>query len=94
MRLDQFDKLDQNIKEIVDYVFKLKVENNRLKTEIDTLKKQHKSNSETGIENLVYKDETNDATDLLPQDKEKIVVSQLDNILGKLKNLSTGVEFK
>ncbi len=94
MRLDQFDKLDQNIKEIVDYVFKLKVENNRLKTEIDTLKKQQKSNSETGIENLVYKDETNDATDLLPQDKEKIVVSQLDNILGKLKNLSTGVEFK
>ena len=94
MRLDQFDKLELNIKEIVDYVFKLKVENHRLKTEIDNLKKQHKSASEKGIENLVYKDEINDATESFPTDKEKIVVSQLDNILNKLKNLSTGVEFK
>lgn len=94
MKLDQFDKLEQNIKEIVDYVFKLKVENYKLKQEIDIIKKKHTSTSEKGLEELVDKDEINDTAESFSTDKEKIVVSQLDNILNKLKNLSTGVEFK
>ena len=94
MQLDQFDKLEQNTKEIVDYVFKLKVENYKLKQEIDIIKKKQTSTSEKGLEELVNKDEINDTAESFSTDKGKIVVSQLDNILNKLKNLSTGVEFK
>ena len=37
MSLDQFDKLEQNIKKSIKYIFDLKLENNKLEKEVELI---------------------------------------------------------
>ncbi|MFC2088340.1 hypothetical protein ACFLSX_01975 [Calditrichota bacterium] len=94
MQLDQFDKLEQNIKKIVDFVFKLKIENHKLKNEVESLQKQLENFSDENIQYLNKKEEIEQGKESFPIERKEYVVSQLDKILQNLKNLSTGVEFK
>jgi len=94
MRLDQFDKLDHNIRNVVDYIFNLKIENRQLKKEVEKLQTKLNEISEKGIDSLGNKNEIYSRGDSLTDNKKEEAVSQLDKVLDKMKNLSKGVEFK
>ena len=89
MRLDQFDKLDQNIKKVVDYIFELKIENHKLKNEVESLKKQLGNSIEKGIEdldkkkiqNIIDKMFTNVPSGLGSKAKVRLNRKQLDDVL-------------
>jgi predicted RNase H-like nuclease (RuvC/YqgF family) len=93
MRLDQYDKLEQNIKKSVKYILDLKSENIRLKKEVEQLRKQLDNTSERGIKKLNNRNIENTVRDTFPKEKTETIVSQLDEVLKKMKNFTTGVEF-
>ena len=93
IKLDQFDKLEQNVKKSVKYVIDLKTENNRLKKEVEQLKKQLEITSERGIKKLNSRNIDNTVRDSFPNEKKEKIVSQLDEVIKKMRNFTTGVEF-
>jgi hypothetical protein len=92
IRLDQFDKLEQNVKKSVKYVIDLKTENIRLKKEVEQLKKQLEIRSERGIKKLNSRNIDITVRDTFPKEKTEKIVSQLDEVIKKMKNFTTGVE--
>lgn len=94
MQLEQFDKLEQNVKNIVDFVFKIKIENHKLKNEIASLKKQLENISNEEIKYETEKEEIENWENSFPSEKRDFAVSRLDKVLKSLKNLSKGVELK
>lgn len=92
MQLDQFDKLERNIKNSVKYIFDLKTENNRLKKEVEKLKEQIETTSERGKTKPNNHSENNER-EMFPKAKTERLVSQLDEVIKKMKNFTTGVEF-
>ena len=93
MRLEQFDKLEQNVKKSVKYILDLKKENIQLKKEVELLKKQLETTSERGIKKLNNRNIENTVRDTFPKEKTETLVSQLDEVIKKMKNFTTGVEF-
>ena len=93
MSLDQFDKLEQNIKKSIKYIFDLKLENNKLKKEVELLKKQLETTAERGIKKLNNRNIKNTVRETFPKDKSEAIASQLDEVLKKMRNFTTGVEF-
>lgn len=93
MRLDQFDKLDQNINKTIKFILDLKIENNRLKKEVALLKKQLETTSERGIKESNSRQENRLVTETFPGEKSETLVSQLDEVIKKMKSFTTGVEF-
>ena len=92
MRLDQYDKLEQTIKKSIKYIFDLKTENNRLRKEVEKLNQQIETTSERGIKKVNNKSEII-VGDKFPEQKTEALVSQLDEVIKKMKNFATGVEF-
>ena len=93
MRLDQYDKLEQNIKKSVKHILDLKTENNQLRKEVELLKKQLETTSERGIKKLNNRNIENTVREAFPKEKTDTLVSQLDEVIKKMKNFTTGVEF-
>ena len=93
MNLEQFDKLEQNIKKSVKYILDLKAENNKLKKEVESLKNQLETTSERGIKKLNNKNTKNTVRETFPKDKTYTIASQLDEVLKKMRSFTTGVEF-
>ena len=93
MRLDQYDKLEQNIRKSVKYILDLKSENNKLKKEVVKLKQQIETTSERGIKKLNNRSNGSTARAKFPDEKTETIVSQLDEVIKKMKNFTTGVEF-
>ena len=93
MRLEQFDKLEQNVKKSVKYILDLIKENIQLKKEVELLKKQLETTSERGIKKLNNRNIENTVRDTFPKEKTETLVSQLDEVIKKMKNFTTGVEF-
>ena len=52
MHFEQYDKLEQNVKKSVKHILDLKTENNRLRKEVEQLRKQLENTSERGIKKL------------------------------------------
>ena len=86
MRLEQFDKLEHNVKKSVKYILDLK-------KEVELSKKQLETTSERGIKKLNNRNIENTVRDTFPKEKTEPIVSQLDEVLKKMKNFTTGVEF-
>lgn len=93
MNLEQFDKLGQNVKKSIKYILDLKAENNKLRKEVESLKNQLAITSERGTKKLNNKNDTNTVGEMIPKDKTEAIASQLDEVLKKMRNFSTGVEF-
>lgn len=87
MRLDQFDKIDQNVKKAIDLIYRLKFENNKLRRENEQLKSQLDLLEEK-TEQLKEFD-GNKSTKI---EKQKIV-NELRGILNKVRSLTEGVEY-
>ena len=91
MNIDQFDKLGQNIKKSIKHILDLKLENNKLKKEVELLNKQLETRSERGIEKL---NNSNSAVrETFPKNQSETIASQLDEVLKKMRSFTTGVEF-
>ncbi len=93
MRLEQFDKLEQNIKKSVKHILDLKKENNQLRKEVEKLKQQLETTSERGIKKLNNRRIERTVRETFPKEKTETIVSQLDEVIKKMKNFTTGVEF-
>jgi regulator of replication initiation timing len=93
MSLDQFDKLEQNIKKSIKQLFELKLENNKLRKEVELLKKKLETRSERGIEKLNNSNSDSTKRETFPKDKSEKIASQLDEVLKKMRSFTTGVEF-
>lgn len=93
MRLDQYDRLEQNIRKSVKYILDLKSENNKLKKEVEKLKQQLETTSERGIKKLNNSNIESTLGEKLPGKKTETIVAQLDEVIKKMKSFTTGVEF-
>ena len=93
MRLEQFDKLEQNVKKSVKYILDLKKENIQLKKEVEILKKQLETTSVMGIKKINNRNIEYSVRYTFPKEKTETLVSQLDEVIKKMKNFTTGVEF-
>jgi len=93
MRLDQYDKLEQNIRKSVKYILELKSENNKLNKQVEKLKQQLETTSERGIKKLNNRSIESTVREKFPDEKTETIVSQLDEVIKKMKNFTTGVEF-
>jgi len=93
MHLEQYDKLEQNINKSVKHILDLKTENNRLRKEVEQLRKQLENTSERGIKKLNNRNIENKVREAFPKEKTDTLVSQLDEVIKKMKNFTTGVEF-
>ncbi len=88
MKLDQFDRLQQLVKETADVVIKLKFENKTLAHKNVKLQEELNTKTEKTVQNLKRLEEDNN---FLRQRQEK-VTSRLMHLRNKLKSLTTGVE--
>lgn len=88
MKLDQFDRLQQLVKETADVVIKLKFENKALVDKNVKLQEELNTKTEKTVQNLKRLEEDNN---FLRQRQEK-VTSRLMHLRNKLKSLTTGVE--
>ena len=84
MQLDQFEKIQYNVKEVSDLILKLKLENKKLRQENEQLKSQIS--------------EPSDGTSAVEQQnkilrrKQKMVTARLTGMLERVKVFTEGVE--
>jgi regulator of replication initiation timing len=84
MKLDQFDKMQANIKRISDLMLQLKLENNKLRKENEQLKTQISEPMNV----------TNQAEQefIILQRKQKMVTARLSGMLERVKVFLEGVD--
>ncbi len=88
MKLDQFDRLQQLVKDTADVVIKLKFENKALADKNLKLQEELNTKTEKTVQKLKRAEEENN---FLRQRQEK-VTSRLMHLRNKLRSLTTGVE--
>jgi FtsZ-binding cell division protein ZapB len=84
MQLDQFEKIQINIKKVSDLILKLKLENNKLRKENEQLKSQviEPSNRADDLEQ----------ENILLKRKQKMVTARLTGMLERVSVLAEGVD--
>ena len=88
MSLEQFNRLQQLVKESVDLIIKLKFDNNILREKNEKLQKEVKDDTNKSVQKLKRIESENS---LLKQQQEK-VTSRLMHLRNKVKSLTEGVE--
>ena len=88
MSLDQFNRLQQLVKDSADLIVRLKFENNTLKEKYDKLQEEVKDGTNKSVQKLKRLETENK---LLKQRQEK-VTSRLIHLRNKVKSLTEGVE--
>ena len=88
MSIEQFDRLQQLVKESVDLIVKLKFDNNTLRERNEKLQEEVKDGTDKSAQKLKRLEAENS---LLKQRQEK-VTSRLMHLRNKVKSLTEGVE--
>ena len=88
MSLEQFNRLQQLVKESADLIIRLKFENNALREKCEKLQEEVKNGSNKSVQKLKRLETENS---LLKQRQEK-VTSRLMHLRNKVKSLTVGVE--
>ncbi len=88
MSLEQFNRLQQLVKESADLIVRLKFENNTLKEKNEKLQEEVKDGTYKSVQKLKRLETENS---LLKQRQEK-VTSRLMHLRNKVKSLTEGVE--
>ena len=88
MTLEQFNRLQQLVKESADLIIRLKFENNTLKEKNEKLEEEVKDGTYKSVQKLKRLEAENN---LLKQRQEK-VTSRLMHLRNKVKSLTEGVE--
>ncbi len=92
MQIRQFDKLQTLIKEAVDQILKLKLENKKLRIQINELRDKVDNGSEINNDKFSGEIERLNAENKSLRDKHQVISSRLRKVLVKVKSLSEGVE--
>ena len=92
MQIRQFDKLQSLVKEAVDQILKLKLENKNLHRQISEMhvkveNSAHKNNEKFSAERDRLKSEN-----IALREKHQVISARLRKVLVKVKSLSDGVE--
>ena len=88
MSLDQFNRLQQLVRESTDLIVRLKFENNTLKEKNEKLQEEVKDGTTKSVQKIKRLETENN---LLKQRQEK-VTSRLIHLRNKVKSLTEGVE--
>jgi FtsZ-binding cell division protein ZapB len=88
MNLEQFDRLQELVKESTDLIVRLKFENNTLREKNEKLQEEVKTGTNKSVQKLKRLETENN---LLKQRQEK-VTSRLIHLRNKVKSLTEGVE--
>jgi len=88
MSSEQFNRLQQLVKESVDLIIKLKFDNNTLREKNEKLQEEVKDGTNKSVKKLKRLEAENS---LLKQRQEKIT-SRLMHLRNKVKSLTEGVE--
>ena len=88
MSLEQFNRLQQLVKESTDLIVRLKFENNTLREKNEKLQEEVKDGTNKSVQKLKRLETENS---LLKQRQEK-VTSRLMHLRNKVKSLTEGVE--
>ena len=92
MNLDQFDKLQNLVKQTVDRVFQLRFENNKLRKENETLKQKLETFSGMVPEDLQAELHKLQQENKVLRDKNERAQQRLTALLEKVRNITEGVE--
>ena len=92
MQIRQFEKLQSLVKEAVDQLLKVKLENKNLHQQISELKSQIENSTNTNNGNLTEEIERLKSENSALQEKHRVISSRLKKVLVKVKSLSDGVE--
>ena len=92
MQIRQFEKLHTLIKEAVDQLIKLKLENKSLLQKNEELRKQIEKNSQKSDKNLTEELRKLRAENRNLQNKHQVISSRLSKVLARVKDLGEGVE--
>ena len=92
MQIRQFDKLHSLVKEAVDQILKLKLENKNLHRQISEMRVKvenstHKNNDKISAERDRLKSEN-----IVLREKHQVISARLRKVLVKVKSLTDGVE--
>ena len=88
MSIEQFYRLEELVKESVDLIVRLKLENNTLKEKNSKLQEEVKS----GSNKTVQKIKRLEAENRLLKNRQENVTSRLIHLRNKVKSLTIGVE--
>ena len=92
MKLEQYEKLKDNVKEASDLITNLKIANRKLKKENEQLKEKYNHYSKQIPGEITGKVNRMNNQNKKLRSKEEFISSRLTHLLGKLKNLTEGVE--
>jgi FtsZ-binding cell division protein ZapB len=88
MKLDQFDRLQQLVKDSADVIVKLKFENKALTEKNTKLQEALSTKTEKTAQKLKRMEEEN----IVLRQRQEKVTSRLMHLRNKLRSLTTGVE--
>ena len=88
MKLDQFDRLQNLVRETSDVILKLKFENKNLMEKNEKMQRELDSKSEKTAHKLQRLEEEN----RILREKQEKVTSRLMHLRNKVKSLNEGVE--
>ncbi len=89
MSLEQFNRLQELVKESADLIVRLKFENNTLREKNEKLQEEVKTGTNKSVQKL---DRLKAENSLLKRRQER-VTSRLMHLRNKVKSLTEGVEF-
>ena len=92
MQIRQFDKLQGLIKEAVDQILKLKLENKNSHRQISELREKIENNAHKNNETLSGEIERLKSENNALHEKHQVISSRLRKVLAKVKSLNEGVE--
>ncbi len=92
MQIRQFDKLQGLVKEAVDQILKLKLENKNSHRQISELREKIENNTHKNNETLSEEIEHLKSENNTLREKHQVISSRLRKVLVKVKSLTEGVE--
>ena len=92
MQIRQFEKLQGLVKETVDQILRVKLENKNLQKQINELRDKLDNNTNVNNDNLSSEIERLNSENKMLREKQRVISSRLRKVLAKVKNLSEGVE--
>ena len=92
MQIRQFERLQSLVKEAVDQILKLKIENKELHNQISELNKKIEDTTNNNNTELAEEVERLKSENKKLHDKHQVISTRLRKVLAKVKNLSEGVE--
>ena len=92
MKLDQYEKLKIKVKEASELITNLKLENRKLKNENEQLKEKYDHVSRKIPSEITEKSNKMNYENKMLISKQNLISSRLTHLLGRIKNLTEGVE--